>query len=209
MKPIFHYDIVQGTDEWHDLRKGKITGSVAKTFLVKGRSSSGFGAGAITKMYELAEERMTGIKRESFGGNKATDWGHEYEPEAKEYYSQETFELLHDVGFVSLGDFIGASPDSLVKGKEKGLEAKCLPKEHMKVIETGKYIEDHYVQCQFNLYVTKYEEWDLIYYHPNMPKKAKMKVFTFHPDLELFKKFDERIGEMNRLVNEIIERWKD
>lgn len=206
-KPIFHFDIIQGSEEWHELRMGRITGSVAKTFLVNGKGERGFGVGAFTELYKMLEERLTGVPRENFS-NKATDWGHEYESEAVEEYQRTTFRKVVPVGFVEKNEFIGASPDGLIPSIEKGLEAKCLPKEHMKVVDSNEPIKDHVTQCQFNLWVTGYKSWDLVYYHPNLPKSCKSKIFVIEPNVRDFTKFEERSGEFIKMLNERLKKYQ-
>ena len=53
--PFFHWDLIQGSEEWFNFRLGKITGSIVKTLLVRGRGENGFGVGAFTKLYEIVE----------------------------------------------------------------------------------------------------------------------------------------------------------
>lgn len=209
MDSIFHWDIVQGTDEWIEVRAGKITGSVAKTFLVDGKSEGGFGAGAITEMYKMMEERLTGVPREHFGGNKATDWGHTYEPEAAEYYENKHFIKLKSIGFVEKNKDQGASPDRLIPSQKKGIEIKCFPIEHIKIADTKKYGKSEYIQCQYNLWCTGYKSWDLIYYHPNMPTKIKMIEFTFYPDKVMFSQFDERCLMFKRILDARVKKNSD
>jgi len=201
--PFFHWDVIQGSDEWHALRAGKMTASVFKTFLVDGKQEGGFGAGAITEMYKIIEERITGIPRESFK-SKATDWGHEYEDEARQHYELINFTKVHDCGFIEKDDWTGASPDGLIPHLKKGVEIKCRPTEHMRIVDTDQYIENDYLQCQCNLWVSGYESWDLVYYHPNLPDNLKMKTFTFTPDKEKFKDF-EKANKFKELVKEKIE----
>lgn len=203
-EPIFHFDIVQGTEEWYAIRGGKVTASVVKTLLVStGRQEEGFGVGAITEMYKVIEERITGIPRESFK-SKGTDWGHEYESDAVEQYEMNHFKKCAPVGFVELGN-LGCSPDSIVSmGDKIGLEAKCFPKEHMRILLTGIHGKNEYIQCQFNLWVTKFKRWDLIYYHPNLPEIE----FLFTPDLTLFERFQDCTDRFDKLVESKIKELK-
>jgi len=202
--PIFHFDIVQNSEEWHAIRAGKVTASVVKTLLVStGKQEEGFGVGAITELYKVMEERHTGIPRESFKA-KATDWGHEYESEAIEQYQMNHFVKCRNVGFVELGG-IGGSPDSIVSMEDKiGLEAKCFPKEHMRILSTKVHGKDEYTQCQFNLWVTKFKQWDLIYFHPNLPEVE----FSFTPDLPLFERFQDCTDRFDKLVESKIKELK-
>jgi hypothetical protein len=192
--PEYYYDIIQGTDEWLDLRSGKVTASVGSTLWVDGKLENGFGAGAMTLLSKIVEERLTGTKREGFGGSKATEFGHINEPNARLHYERETFQSVKEVGFIGLGDWVGSSPDGLV-GDIGGVEIKCLPTQHIDVIETGT-CKDHkkfVAQCMFNLYVSRREWWDLVYYHPHFPKHLQMKVFRVFPDDILFAKYRKRI----------------
>jgi len=206
MKPVFHWDVVQGSEEWLDLRSGRITASVAKTFLVNGKGENGFGAGAITEMYRLIEERLTGTARISFGGNSSTDWGHENEVKAVELYQQLTFRTVSFVGFVERDEFTGASPDGLIPELKKGLEVKCYPKEHLELVVNKKFLDKDRIQCQYNMWCTGYKEWDLIYYHPNLPSKAQYIIFNFKADKQLFKKFDERTKTFMEMVMKEVKR---
>lgn len=209
MKPIFHWDIIQGTDEWREVRAGKITASVAKTFLVKGKGEGGFGTGAITEMYKMMEERLTGVPREHFGGSKATEWGNTYEPEAAEYYENKHFIKLKSIGFVTRNKDQGASPDRLIPSLRKGVEIKCFPVKHIQIADTRTYGQDEYVQCQYNLWCSKYENWDLAYYHPNMPEKLKMIEFTFPPDKMLFAQFDERCLMFKSIIDAKVKKYEN
>lgn len=202
-KPIYYYDIVQGTDDWQEIRKGKITGSVFKTLMVNGKGPGGLGAGAITQLYRVAEERITGKVRQSFKGNKATDWGHEYEQEAMEYYEHENFVKIKTVGFVERSEWTGVSPDGLID-EDGGIEIKCFPTKHMQILETKKYGDEEYTQCQVNMWVTGRKYWDLCYYHPDFPEHSKLIKYRLYPDKERFITFEKReqifINEVSKKV---------
>ena len=196
---IFHFDIEQGTDEWLQVRAGKATASKATTLLVSGKQDYGFGVGAITEMYKCVEETMTGVPRKNFS-IKATEWGKAYEPEAIEWYSMVNFVKVHKVGFVEKNKNIGASPDALIPSIRKGLEIKCFPVGFIKILDTNIHGKEEYEQCQFNMWCSGYKSWDLVYYHPYMPDKYKMIVFTFTPDTQLFLRFEERTTKFMQMV---------
>lgn len=202
----FHWDIIQGSDEWLALRAEKITASRAAPLLVNGRSESGLGAGAMTELYKVLEERLTGIPRASFGGSSGTDWGHENEPLAIELYEHMMFVDVASVGFVELNEYIGASPDGLILELERGLEIKCRPAEHVKIVMTEKYLKNDYTQCQFNMWCSGYKEWDLVYFHPNLPENVKIKIFNLKADEKMFAKFKERTDIFIKLLNENLEK---
>ena len=201
MDPVFRFDIVQGSEEWDNIRAGKVTGTTAKTLLVSGKGESGFGVGAITQSYRVAHEIITGKKRDSFKGNAATKFGHENEPLAIEEYELTYFRKVQAVGFVQSGEYLGTSPDGLIPDIKKGIECKCLPVEHAKILDTNQFDQDHYKQCQWNLFITKYESWDLVYFHPDFTGSSKMRVFTFKPDALMHDQWKLRVEDFKKLVD--------
>lgn len=200
----FHWDIIQGTDEWNQLRCGRITASVVKTLLINGKGEGGFGTGAITELYRVVEEKLTNTPREGFGGNWATEWGHENEELAIELYENLTFYSVDRIGFIERDEFTGASPDGLIPEIRKGLEVKCRPKNHLELVLKNEYLKDDYTQCQYGLWCSGYDSWDLMYFHPNLTGKAQYKIFEFEPDKKMFGLFEERIDSFSNLADKII-----
>ena len=107
---IFH-DINQNTDEWHQLRAGKITSSA----LSKAMANFGKAFGEPAKKYavSIAVEQLTGVPISSDYTNDHMARGHDEEPIARMLYEQEYFCEVSNGGFFDLGD-IGCSPDGLV-----------------------------------------------------------------------------------------------
>lgn len=200
----YHYDIVQGTEDWHQIRCGRITKSTIKTLLVKGKSANGLGAGAITNARRIAEERVTNKPMPSFK-NGACDWGNSNEAQAREYYEMTMFQKVNQVGFVEKDRYTGCSPDGLIN-EDGGFEAKCFPVEHIAIIDTGEYRKEEYIDCQVNLWVTERNYWDLFYYHPLYPIKSKAKRFRIEPDKEMHEIFEEKIEIFEGHVKTIIDK---
>lgn len=109
---------LQGTPEWHDDRKGLITGSVAGAIL--GLSP-----------YMTADDVMRSLVRAwfdkptEFKGNIATRWGNDHEDQALEQYETDTGYMVISTGFVKSQNYpwLGASPDGLVDIEDKLGEA--------------------------------------------------------------------------------------
>ncbi|CAM6107507.1 unnamed protein product [Calypogeia fissa] len=105
---VIRPDLLQGTKEWLDLRKNRIT---ASSF---GNALGFWGA----RRVELWEEKI-GI-REPFAGNAATVWGSSAEANAIEKYKEITGNGVDHVAFkiYHAGDeylsWLGASPDGLI-----------------------------------------------------------------------------------------------
>jgi len=203
MSLIIH-DIDQNTEDWAKVRSGKVTGSSWHALDVNGKQENGFGVGAITLMKQIAEERITGVPQDNYS-NKATDWGHTYEDDARVNYELTFFEKVVQVGFVEKNEWVGCSPDGLV-GEDQIVEFKCLPKEHMTILIDNNPNSNHLKQCQFNLWVTGRSVCKLVYFHPNHPDKTKMIVFDVHKDKEYYERIQERVNTFVRMTEKLIRK---
>jgi len=114
----------QGSQEWHDSRKGRITGSMFAACLGLSPYVS----------RQKAWRIITG--REVVETNPAMQWGTDHEPVAKNQYEIETGNIVEDCGFIPHPkyDFMGCSPDGLV-GVCGVIEIKCPQRMYEKVPE--------------------------------------------------------------------------
>lgn len=170
-----HKDLVQGSDEWFECRKGKMTASHAQEI---GNCGKGLDSYVLAI---LAEKHSSG--EVDFYSNKETERGNELEDSARSMYELENEVEIEQVGFVEYNEFVGCSPDGFI-GEDCGIEIKC-PNDlnYFKILVAGeKEIDSKYLwQIQMNLLITGRKEWKLVYYNPNF--KKSMTVFTITPDL--------------------------
>lgn len=185
-QPIYHYDIKQGSDDWHDLHLGKLTGSTASVFLAKGKNNE-FGVGAKTLIYRKAGELITG-ESEPIYVNAAMERGIELEPIAINVYQEETYNVVKRVGFVELNSFVGCSPDGLI-GDTGIIEVKCpMPPEFTRYADTKEIPSDYFAQMQFNLFVTGRNWCDYVVYHPGF--KNPLLIERIERDEEIISRFE-------------------
>lgn len=165
-------ELQQGTEEWLSARCGIVTMSEVQCLLVNGKSASGFGAGALSYMDQLIGERITGEPAEGWGGNAHTERGKEFEPVARDLYTQRTGNQPEEVGII-LNRGAGYSPDGLI-GNDGAIEIKTkLPKYQVKVILDGEVPKEHMAQCQGGLWLSEREWIDFVSYWPGMPLFVK------------------------------------
>ena len=162
MEPVYHWKIVQGTQEWDEIRLGKLTGSDFHTFLT---------CKTETRELALAEKAAERALADT-DTKKATTWamerGHTLEPEARRLYQAINEVTVTEVGFVSLGDYVGCSPDGLV-GDDGIIEIKGPRAKNFLLWKTKNYImPDYKTQIQFNLFVTGRKWCDFFVYHPRL-----------------------------------------
>jgi putative phage-type endonuclease len=165
---IFH-DVIQNSQEWEDLRRGKFTASNFKD-LFMGEDTAGYQKA----IYRVVYERLTGQSPDSYS-NTWMARGHELEPEAREQYEFATFNKVHNGGFYEpnkdtlFHSWVGASPDGNV---EDGLvEIKCPAYNTMisYLLNNDKLVKDYTWQVQGQLWIAEKKWCDLTAYHPNLP----------------------------------------
>lgn len=99
--------------------------------------------------------------------------GKAMEPIAISEYSEHTWQNVKEVGFIELSKYAGTSPDGIIVGENKGVEIKCLMhKEHMKIVDHNSPLVSHLYQCEWHMFITGFDTWDLVYYHPDMKQKS-------------------------------------
>lgn len=171
-----HKDIIQGTPEWHAIRKGKMTASHAQEIGNNGK-------GLETYIFQiLAAEYSSG--EVEFYSNKNMERGTELEDAARSMYELETGATVDQVGFILHNDFVGCSPDGLI-GNDGGIEIKCHDDvSHFKMLVNGsKEIDSKYLwQIQMNLLITGRQWWDYVAYNPNF--KQSLIITRVLPDRE-------------------------
>jgi hypothetical protein len=173
----------QGSQEWLNARKGKLTASHAQAIGNNGK-------GLETYIIELMAEYFSTGEKEQFT-NKHTDRGHELEPIARSIYEFENDVKVKEVGFIEYNEHIGCSPDGLI-GKDGGIEIKCIDDiKYFKYLLNGEKEIDsgHLWQVQMNLLITGRKWWDLEIYNPNFQKS--MLVFRITPDKEKFEALEK------------------
>lgn len=157
------YIVEQRSPEWFNLRIGKFTASTFKN-LFAGSNTQTYK----NEIYRVVFERLTKKSPE----NVVTEYmqrGTELEPEARSVYELETGNNVKESGFFELNEWIGASPDGLIR--EDGLiEIKC-PK-YSTMIEymiKNKVPSEYIWQIQGQLWVTERKWCDFVAYHPDLP----------------------------------------
>lgn len=173
-------DLIQGTPEWHDQRRGMVTASVvAKLLTPTLRVANNDESRGLTAL--LVAERITGHTDPTY--IKADMWrGIEDEPRAVEKYSA-TYAEVRTVGFMVRDDWgfqIGYSPDGLV-GEDGLIEVKSrAQKQQLQTILDDEVPAANMAQLQCGLLVSGRKWIDYVSYCGGMPMYRK----RVTPDLD-------------------------
>ena len=200
-------NVQQNTDEWMQLRSGKVTGSsISKVMAHYGKP---FGEPAKRLAVEIALTQLTGESEnvEQYT-NENMQRGHEQEPIARMLYEKENFCNVGNGGFYDNG-LTGCSPDGRV---EDGLiEIKSVTRfVHYKTIEKNSFDSSYKWQIIFNMKESGASWLDYVSYCSGFPKHNQLFVCRIHPDdfKNEYDQIDRRLHEFKELIEDIKEKIK-
>ncbi len=180
----YYPNLIQGSDEWLEARRGILTASEMKRAISK---KTDWNTGAVTfkapdddklwsHVYELAAQRLGGFIEPTYIGDDMLR-GLNDEQDAKILYAQNYLENPADLqtpGFITndkWGFTLGYSPDGLI-GKKRGLECKSRrQKFQIETIIGGIAPDDFTIQLQTGILVAEFDDIEFISYsggHPMM-----------------------------------------
>jgi hypothetical protein len=200
-------DVVQGSDEWHELRRGIPTASHFSKIMAEGQNGDA-SKQRTDYMHRLAGEIVSGQIAEAFA-NEAMERGRRMEPEAVEAYRQAHLVRLRRVGFVRRrlpsGRFVGCSPDALLDG-DGALENKTLaPHLMIERMRAGahKFPAEHRCQVHGTIWVCGLRYADLQLYYTGM----RPLLFRVERSESLCREISDAVEvfdhELHRLVEQI------
>lgn len=201
-------------------RYGHITASIASGFLT-GAKADKMIKGNYTACAEIASEilEQKGLCQldplfDSFGGNKYTEQGEMYEPDAIARYEEIRFVEVHgkQVVITSPNDMLSCTPDGLVD-TDGMIEVKVVTKASDWVkLDIEEKIKQHYDQIQFQLMLSERDYCDLVLYQPRFNPPYDIIINRIVPDPDWMQFAKERLPlcrqEINNMVTNFIERSK-
>lgn len=194
---ITYHEVEQGSDEWFELRKGKLTASNATAI-----GANGVGLNTYCKQIAL---ELVGYEKDKYT-NDTIERGNILEPTARTAYELEKGVTIKQVGFITNDKYpnTGISPDGLILDIG-GAEIKARNNEKHFSLIMGETKEIPYNQIQMTLLITEREWWDFISFNPNLSKPLFIK--RIYPDLAVFNKLKKGFEIGNRLIKEYVELY--
>lgn len=191
----YHPDLVQGSDEWIEARRGLLTASEMHHIITPtGKPAKGERMRA--HAYELLAQRITGHVEPKYINDDMLR-GQDDEMEARWLYA-ERYAPVKEVGFIvrDFGEFkLGYSPDGLV-GDDGLIEIKSRrAKLQIETIVNGGMPPEHMTQIQTGLLVSGRQWADYVSYSGGLPlavfrivSNPEMRAAIFHA-AALFEQF--------------------
>jgi hypothetical protein len=192
-------DIQQNTDEWFELRAGRLTSS--NLGVIMANYGKSFGIPAKKYAVNIAIEQITGKSISSNYTNDHMIRGHEQEPIARSIYEEERFLDVSNGGFFK-SDFIGCSPDGLVDDSGV-IEIKSVIATTMFDNVKRQALDPAYKwQCLGNLKFTGRDWLDFVSYCSDFPEENQIFVHRLKKEdyQSEFDQIESRILEFKALV---------
>ncbi len=201
-------DLLQGSEEWFEIRRGLLTASEMKLIITPAKLEYSISEKEKTHLYELAAQRTSGFVEPHFIGYDM-ERGKEDEVLARLAYSKK-YAPVTECGFVTndkWGFTLGYSPDGLV-ADDGQIEAKSrLQKYQFETVITPTPPAEFSIQLQTGLLISERKWCDFLSYSGGMPMKRirvlpdeKVQAailaaaFTFHQRLgDVMKKYQEAL----------------
>ena len=192
------YNFEQRTEDWYNIRKGKMTASNAETIIANGK-------GLETYIYNLMAEYYSSAEKENYI-NADMQRGIDLEPEAKIEFQFYTGLDIKEVGCVELNEYILASPDGLI-GDDGLIEIKC-PNDsiYFKLLLSNNIKPEYIAQMQMQMYVTDRQYCYFVSYNPNFEKSLYIK--KINRDEEMIEKLKKGLERGTELIKEIKENFR-
>ena len=191
--------IEQGTVEWHELRRGKVTASRVADILSK--TKTGASASRQNYLIELALQRTTKTIEPSYT-NAAMEWGTATEPQARVAYEVSTNNFVDQVPFIDHHKIqgFGCSPDGLV-GADGLLEIKCPNSAtHWEYFKAKEPPKKYFIQMQAQMAVTGAKWCDFVSFDPRMPERSQLLIVKIPRDAEFILYME---AEINQFLEEV------
>ena len=192
------YNFEQRTEDWYNIRKGKMTASNAETIIANGK-------GLETYIYNLMAEYYSSAEKENYI-NADMQRGIDLEPEARLEFEFYTDLDVQEVGFIEHNEFIGVSPDGLI-GNDGLIEIKC-PNDsiYFKLLLSNNIKPEYIAQMQMQMYVTDRQYCYFVSYNPNFEKSLYIK--KINRDEEMIDKLKKGLERGTELIKEIKENFR-
>lgn len=173
-------EIIQGTPEWFEIRKWKLTASNAQAIWNCWKWLDAY-------IIELMSEFYSSWEKINYTNPDIERWK-ELEKIACSIYELEKNIIVEQVWFIEMNEYVWCSPDGLI-WNDGLIEIKAVnDKNHfLFILNWEKEIESKYIwQMQMQLLITSRKWCDYVSYNPNY--KQSLIIHRILPDLEVHKK---------------------
>lgn len=203
-------ELIQGSEEWHAVRLGKITASRLGDLMKK--TKYGESTYKTRLRMELAIERITNTSASSMVMNKAMHDGIEREPDARTLFEAVTGKEVALSGSHDHPEIVNtsASPDGLLRGENAILEIKCpTHTTHAKNLMADGMDKRYLFQVQWQIACTESTHGYFVSYHPDFPRELRLKWVRVERDDEIIAQITDEVRKFDIEVEDLVAKIKN
>jgi len=202
-------ELIQGSEEWFAVRRGKITASRLSDLMKKTK----YGESTYkTKLrMELAIERITGKSASNVVMNQAMHDGIEREPDARTLFEAVTGKEVALCGSFDHPEIVNtsASPDGLLRGENAILEIKCpTAVTHARNLMADGMDKRYLYQVAWQMACTESTHGYFASYHPDFPTDLRLKYVRVERDDDLILDISKAVRQFDIEVEDLINNIK-
>lgn len=185
-------EIEQGSIEWHEIKWGKIGGTLSKGLFVK----------SDTLLIDILSQRLEEFEPTDSYQSDAMERGSELEPFAREYLETYVGVKFNETGWLECeeNELLGISPDGITEDETQACEIKCFGrKKHTEIILSDEIPLENLHQ--------------LVHYFTVNPKLEKLHFFCYRPESiknfhkELTPESVVNLGTKAKPISRTISEW--
>jgi len=202
--------LIQGSEEWHAVRLGKVTASRLGDLMKK--TKYGESTYKTRLRMELAIERITNTSASSTVMNKAMHDGIEREPDARTLFEAVTGKEVALSGSHDHPEIVNtsASPDGLLRGENAILEIKCpTHTTHAKNLMADGMDKRYLFQVQWQIACTESTHGYFVSYHPDFPPEIRLKWVRVERDDEVIAQITDEVRKFDIEVEDLVAKIKN
>ena len=202
-------ELIQGSEEWFVVRRGKITASRLSDLMKK--TKYGESTYKTRLRMELAIERITGKSASSVVMNQAMHDGIEREPDARTLFEAVTGKEVALCGSFDHPEIVNtsASPDGLLRGENAILEIKCpTAVTHARNLMADGMDKRYLYQVAWQMACTESTHGYFASYHPDFPTDLRLKYVRVERDDDLILNISKAVRQFDIEVEDLINNIK-
>ena len=202
-------ELIQGSEEWFAVRRGKITASRLSDLMKK--TKYGESTYKTRLRMELAIERITGKSASNVVMNQAMHDGIEREPDARTLFEAVTGKEVALCGSFDHPEIVNtsASPDGLLRGENAILEIKCpTAVTHARNLMADGMDKRYLYQVAWQMACTESTHGYFASYHPDFPTDLRLKYVRVERDDDLILNISKAVRQFDIEVEDLINNIK-
>ena len=202
-------ELIQGSEEWFAVRRGKITASRLSDLMKK--TKYGESTYKTRLRMELAIERITGKSASNVVMNQAMHDGIEREPDARMLFEAVTGKEVALCGSFDHPEIVNtsASPDGLLRGENAILEIKCpTAVTHARNLMADGMDRRYLFQVAWQMACTESTHGYFASYHPDFPTDLRLKYVRVERDDDLILDISKAVRQFDIEVEDLINNIK-